>query len=420
MPRVREVIKRNIPGFARDLIINVRERLSAPPLEDIVLHDYRVIPSAESNPRLSLVIPSVAPRSAFGGVTTGLDIFFEIGKRTGADLRIIIDDFGKVDRTVVDRRARSLSFDPAGLEIIPRTSDSPSIEVRRRDLFLTCNWWTTLNICPVIKEQASTFGMELQPFLYLIQEYEPHFYPFSSTHMLARLAFEPRVPCWGVFNSSELYEYFQSQGHRTQRAFVFEPRISAILRQALDGEAAAKERRILIYGRPRIPRNCFPAVVKGLKLWTKRYPEFSDWHVVSAGTPHAPIKIGAARKICSLGKLSLEAYAQILRSTAVGLSLMSSPHPSYPPLEMAHFGVRTITNKYANKDLGRAHDNIVSIDDIAVETVADALARACRDFELSPHAGWRGQSHVPSFLATEPPNFLGDLAAELMGHVWKL
>ena len=32
---------------------------------------------------------------------------------------------------------------------------------------------------------------------------------------------------------------------------------------------------------------------------------------------------------------------------------MLSPHPSYPPLEMAEAGVTTITNCYGGKDLRR-------------------------------------------------------------------
>ena len=73
MPPVREILKRSMPTFVRDALIGVRDKFSAPPLEDIVIHDYAFTPDAETRPRLSLVIPSVSPKSAFGGVTTGID-----------------------------------------------------------------------------------------------------------------------------------------------------------------------------------------------------------------------------------------------------------------------------------------------------------------------------------------------------------
>ena len=53
------------------------------------------------------------------------------------------------------------------------------------------------------------------------------------------------------------------------------------------------------------------------------------------------------------GKASLDEYADHLNRAAVGVSLMVSPHPSYPPLEMAEAGVLAITNNYGSKDLSR-------------------------------------------------------------------
>jgi hypothetical protein len=159
-------------------------------------------------------------------------------------------------------------------------------------------------------------------------------------------------------------------------------------------------------------------VESGLKLWAARHPEFAGWEVVSAGMAHPPTPFAPGRAIRSLGKLSLEAYADLLRTTGVGISLMSSPHPSYPPLEMAHFGIRTVTNRYANKDLGGAHDNIISIPDIDAATVAEALARACAAFEAAPDAGWAATSHMPAFLDPAPWPFLDNVAGELK-RLWR-
>jgi hypothetical protein len=419
MAALRETLKRTLPAPVKDALVRARDRLAPPPLEDIVLHDYELVADPSDRPRLTLVIPTVSPKKAFGGVTTGIDIFLEIGKRTGADLRILLDDFERgMDTSVVDKCARSAGFDPAAIEILPRTRDVPRIPVRAGDVFYTFNWATTLNTRRLLAAQVATFGGRPKPHLYAIQEYEPNFDPFSSTHMMARLAFEPRWPCWGLFNSGELYAYFQAQGHRVERAYVFEPQLSASLRPFLGASPPVKTRRILVYGRPTVPRNCYPAIEKGLRAWADRYPEFADWEVVSAGLPHSPTPFGRGRTMQSLGKLSLEAYGEMLRRTAVGLSLMASPHPSYPPLEMAHFGLRTVTNKYANKDLAGSHPNILSIDDIAPDSIAGALAEACRAFEADPTAGWLAPSARPSFLDPRPFDFLDDLADALSSEVW--
>ena len=419
MPPLREIIKRTLPPSVRGAVVNVRTRLAAPPLEDIVLHGYKLVPDTQVRPRLSLVIPSVAPASAFGGVTTGLEIFLEIGKRTGADLRIIVDDFERTtDIGLVVQCSRNIGFDHGQIDIVPRTADTPCVETRATDVFYTFNWWTTLNIRSLLRQQNVVFGGAKTPHLYAIQEYEPLFYPLSSTHMSARLAFEPTWPCWGMFNSSELHNFFLAQGHQIGRAFVFEPKISNQLRPFLGGEEPTKARRILVYARPSIPRNCYSAVEKGLRSWAEEYSEFQAWKVVSAGLPHKPLQISSNRTMEALGKLSLEQYAELMRTSAVGLSLMASPHPSYPPLEMAHFGLRTVTNTYTNKNLTLSHPNIISIDDISPDTIADALARACRAFETEPRAGWLTESGRPSFLEPNPFSFLDEISAALAREVW--
>lgn len=413
---IRDVARRWLPTIVKDTL---REHLLPLPEEDLYLHDYQVAFDDSAKSRLSLIIPTIATSKAFGGVMTALELFLELGKRTGVDVRIVIDHpETSSDRSLVDRRARALGLEPENIEIVQPTPGSAVIAVRRHELFVTFNWWITLNLLPVLRSQQEHFGQPALPFLYLIQEYEPQFYPFSTTHMLSRSAFEPTWPCWGIFNTVELYDYFTSQGHRLDRSFVFEPKLADALRPFLAKEACQRARRIVVYGRPGIPRNCFSALLKGLKLWSQRHPEFEDWEVLSVGLPHRPFSLGAGRKMHSIGKLSLEAYAELLREAAVGMSLMSSPHPSYPPLEMAHFGVLTITNRYANKDLSSSHDNIISLDDIRPETIAKALALACRRFEENPRAGELGESHRPSFLVSGPFDCIEDLAEAAGRTAW--
>ena len=236
--------------------------------------------------------------------------------------------------------------------------------------------------------------------------------------MMVRLAFDMRTPYWGIFNTTELYDYCLAQGHRPERSFIFEPKISENLRPFLSQEMGKKERRILVYGRPGVARNCFPAIVKGLKAWVQATPDHAGWDIVSAGTPHRPVPIGNNRFIRSVGKLPLEDYARLLQSSAVGISLMSSPHPSYPPLEMAHFGILTVTNQYANKNLASAHDNIISIPDIVDTTIAGAVSQACRRFTDAPEAALVATSHMPWFLREDPFECLDDVVNVLAQGGW--
>lgn len=104
----------------------------------------------------------------------------------------------------------------------------------------------------------------------------------------------------------------------------------------------------------------------------------------------------------SAGKLDLEEYARILTESSVGLSLMISPHPSYPPLEMAHYGIRVLTNCWGGKNLSHCHDNIASIEYCSPEKLACGLIELCQQAEADATAGWRGKSHIEYYLSSNP------------------
>lgn len=102
----------------------------------------------------------------------------------------------------------------------------------------------------------------------------------------------------------------------------------------------------------------------------------------------------------------------MLLESSAGISLMASPHPIYPPLEMAHFGVRTVTNSYTCKDLSTFHPNITSIPSIAENAVAQALASSCRKAAEPPVV-----YADPEYVRETPYPFMGDLRDALIGVV---
>ena len=102
-----------------------------------------------------------------------------------------------------------------------------------------------------------------------------------------------------------------------------------------------------------------------------------EWEVVSAGEQHPPVELGRGVVMNSVGKLSIDGYAQLLNESYAGISLMASPHPSYPPLEMSVYGIKVITNTFANKDLTEFNENIVSVSRTAPAEIASQLKHIC-------------------------------------------
>jgi hypothetical protein len=174
-----------------------------------------------------------------------------------------------------------------------------------------------------------------------------------------------------------------------------------------------RSRTIVVYGRPGTPRNAFPAIVDGLRAWLAVSADASGWEFVSIGRSHPDIDLGGAF-LRSMGKLDLHAYAALLRRAAIGVSLMISPHPSYPPLEMAHLGMLVLANRFGAKDLATWHSNIRTTDDISAEGFATALEAMRLAFERDPEIGAAGRAFHPEFLADTPAfPFADRLAADL-------
>ncbi len=422
MASIRATLKRFAPPAARQAVALARAKftdLALPPQEQVVLHDYQLAPDPTPGGRLTLVLPNVAPQYIFGGVATGVDFLFATARALGVRPRLVVDEFGdRSDFSYVASVGSRHALKIEDIEFVSRNAIVQPLSVRERDLFIAFNWWVALNLRGLIRQQDQHFAaLRPRPLIYIFQEYEPAFYRMSSTHMMARAALDGRDRTFGVFNSNELHSYFRAQGHAFEREFVIPLRMSKSLKAALRGADAQKDKTILVYGRPNIPRNCFPAVVEGLKAFVDRYPRYRDWSLESAGSDHKPVDLGAGKVLAPLGKLPLDRYARKLESAGVGLSLMASPHPSYPPLEMAHFGVRTVTNRYACKDLSKAHENILSIDDVLPETIADALARQCGAVVADPEGGWRSRSMLPDYLSDDAYPFLPELVVAIQKDV---
>lgn len=413
---LREVIKGLVPAGVRP---KIREMMEAPGIETQVLRPCSFDADGSAVARMTFILPSLSAKEAFGGVTTGLQYFLSLAAgvqaQTGADIRILTEAaYDPADSALPGQlKAAGLAEDQVSVESLQASGNK--IATRAHELFMAYNWWISLNIEPVLAAQAEHFKQDALPKLYIIQEYEPHFYPFSSAHVLALHAFNPSWPLWAVFNSSELANYYAAQGNACAKSYVFEPRLTPAIKAFQPGiTEAEKTRTILIYGRPTIKRNCFSILQAGLEHWAQNAGQGSNWRIVSAGTKHKDIDLGGGQKITSLGKLSLEGYGKLLRETSIGISLMSSPHPSYPPLEMAHFGMRTITNRYPGKDLTTRHENIISLADMMPATLGAEIARTIAAFEADPGMGLRAKSHMPEYLSDVPFDCLEAMTGDVV------
>lgn len=346
-------------------------------------------PSDNQQKRINLLVPSISREHVYGGITTAIDYFNRIAEAGGFQKRIIIINAEPRDQDIKNNFS---AYQLVGCEedsladrqILPCKKGKLSIPVGREDYFFATAWWTAYCAQKVVDWQSANYQNREKTMLYLIQDYEPGFYPWSSEYLLAESTYKYPGPQIALFNTKLLKEFFNQNGYQFQHEFYFEPVINEkILKYKHDLDLSNKTKQIVIYGRPSAPRNAFALILESLKVWSKLQPGAEQWKVISVGEKHRNIDLGNGVSLLSRGKLSLEEYAKLLAESSVGISLMVSPHPSYPPFEMAEYGLHVITNNFQSKDLSNYYNNIISLKRCMPDDIAEALLQATQKPPLS-------------------------------------
>lgn len=338
--------------------------------------------------RLNLVLPALNAEYVFGGIATALSCFEAIGKELGCSTRIILID-AEMDQKTKDKYGTNYQIvssderSDAKHQIVSMVDrENTTLLVSENDQFMFTAWWSAYIVQTEYRKWKENGKLSLRPFLYLIQDYEPGFYAWSPKYVLAETTYRYEYPQIAIFNSHELKDYILGKGYEFEEVYYFEPLLNSILKekvQSLD-ETVFKRKQILVYGRPSVDRNAFEIIVESLRKWIAAQPGAKSWTILSAGEQHDPVELGEGLYLESVGKLTIEQYAKILQESYAGISLMVSPHPSYPPLEMAVFDVQIITNSYGNKDLSYFSSNITSVNDMNPVLIANKLKEICSNY----------------------------------------
>ncbi|MES2210134.1 MAG: hypothetical protein V4515_08115 [Chloroflexota bacterium] len=403
---------RGFKGFVFGVPATVPSR-TTPVFEDQVrgLVKVRLVADHRIGPRVNLLIPTVEEGRAFAGVRSAVDLFQAVGAH--ADRRRVVSTgpmVGPALRSLDGYHVVSADGPDEGavdqLVALDGTAEA-TLAVGPDDVFIATLWTTAELAHRIITWQDVTYGPAERRFGYVIQDFEPGFYAWSAQWLMARATYDDPARTVAFFNTSLLQQYFHAEGLRFEREFVFEPRlwpalIAAAARGRSDVARVPRHRRIVVYGRPSTPRNAFPLLIDGLRAWATTYPGAQEWSVVSAGQAHPDVTLAPGVVLEARGKLTLDDYADLLLTSSIGLSFMISPHPSFPPLEMAHLGLRVLTNAFAGKDLSTWHQNIESVEPPTPDGIAAALGRLCARIEADPQLGERGES-------LRGPEAVGDL-----------
>ena len=147
------------------------------------------------------------------------------------------------------------------------------------------------------------------------------------------------------------------------------------------GSGGAK-RNLFFYSRPLNARNLFWRGAQVIARAVEQRildPDEWEFHFVGRGTPELTLPRDV--KVNIIEGLGWTDYQDLVASMDAALVLMDTPHPSYPPYDLASVGAAVLTNSHGIKtDLSDISDNIV----VAPSTVDGPARGAARDGRAGP------------------------------------
>jgi glycosyltransferase involved in cell wall biosynthesis len=332
---------------------------------------------------INVLLPSLQVKHMSGGPNTAL-FFASLLAEYGEYIRLIAcDSPTEDDGEALYAHMDSLLLRPVmreKIELVDGFDRSKPVFIGKSDIFFATAWWTA---------QIAKYGIEktiYKSFIYLIQDFEPILHEGSTFQVRAFETYGlSHIP---LINTKLLLEHlvqeksgFYANKDFSEKALVFEPALDRNYYFPDPSKPGENKKKVLLfYARPTVARrNLFEIGIVALKQAVASGAISNEhWDVWAMGEKLSPIALGNDVYLNPLPWLSFEDYAKRVRTADLLLSLMLSPHPSYPPLEMAASGNLVVTNSFSVKTADRMKQfspNII-VAEPTPQSIASALERA--------------------------------------------
>ena len=308
-------------------------------------------PGLDDDPRLVVLMPHLTLSRMSGGPNTILQITARL-LRLGVRLRYVAT-FGGLDPDPAALRRHleavtGAEVDPGAVDFVDASAPGATLGLGRDDV-LFATWWPTAHLA-----NAALPLLRAREFVYLVQDFEPGFYPWSTKYALALATYD--LPIRAIVNEPLLLDHLRAERVGRFEASAAEGHVATFM-PAVDRDRFARRprpagapRRLVFYARPRNPRNLFELGLRALRAAAAEgIFDGAAWEFRAIGQELDDLPLSGRHVLQATPWLSYEDYAAFLGEADVLLSLMLSPHTSYPPLEMAVAGGSVVTNTFGAK-----------------------------------------------------------------------
>jgi hypothetical protein len=331
----------------------------------VALQALRTYAAPHDVPRVTIVTDSIGVDSLYGGVATACILAALLARRLGGGLRLVTrvaaPDPGRIAAVLA---LHGIGWD-GNLDLVHAPpGEGDDVPVAPGDLFLTTSWWSTW---------ATRRSVPASRIAYLLQEDERGFYPLGDDHLRARETMADPSLLY-VVNSELLRAHLQAEG-LAPGGIAFEPAFAAAAYYP-QADRPDGRRNFFFYARPHNPRNLYWRGLQALgAAIDERILPAGDWNFTFVGNATTDMLLPGGARPRVLHSLPWAEYASLVRRMDLGLSLMDTPHPSYPPLDLAASGAVVVTNRFGIKQsLTRYSPNILCVEP-TVEGLVEGLRR---------------------------------------------
>lgn len=335
----------------------------------VAIQPLRVYSVPGHEERVNLVTDSINAGSLFGGVGTAILLASMLASRRGAKLRVVTRTEAPDERGFAQVLECNGLMVPGNVEFVHLdvTDAKAQLDINDGDRFLTTSWWTTASVLGSVAARKVD---------YLLQEDERMFYPYGDDWIRCEEIMR-RSDIRFVINTELLYRHLLETGmaHLKDTAVWFEPAFPAASAQRrIHGRLDGGKRKLFFYARPNNVRNLF---YRGLEVLDRAVSEGvldpTAWEVIFVGKDVPRVRLGDSVEPTVLPTMEWGEYREFIARVDAGFCLMSTPHPSYPPLDLASMGAFVLTNKFGVKQELNDYSPRIVCADLTIEALMDGL-----------------------------------------------
>lgn len=317
----------------------------------------------------------------YGGINTAFRIADHLARNHGVVNRFVV--WGRGPEKFV-RSAIKTAF--------PAIADSPIVfhdtwlpdsfeAIPPADVSIATLWLTAY--------QLTRFQGTRRKF-YLIQDFEPVFYPAGTMYALAEETY--RLGLYGLCNTDVLQRVYEDEYGGKGHHFVPAVDRSIFHNEQRPKRAPDEPATVFVYARAGHWRNCWELASVALQELKERLGD--RVRIVAAGSWATPEGRDLDTVVRHLGLLDYRATGPLYRTCDVGLALTVSRHPSYLPLELMACGVPVVAFDSPNFSwLLRNEENCLLVER-TVDGVVDALERLVLDPGLRSRLASQGVADI--------------------------